>query len=52
MKMIHKVYRALIWPRVYFLIKWWDGRVDECTGLENRKVSNGLGGSNPPPTAS
>ena len=30
---------------------WWDGREDDCTGLENRSVRKGTGGSNPPPTA-
>ena len=31
---------------------WRRGRVVECTGLENRKVREGLGGSNPPVSAS
>ncbi len=30
---------------------WRDGRVDECDGLENRNIGNGIGGSNPSPSA-
>ena len=30
---------------------WRDGRVVECSGLENRQVGNGLEGSNPSPSA-
>ncbi len=32
-------------------IIWRDGRVDECDGLENRYTGNGIGGSNPSPSA-
>ena len=31
--------------------KWWVGRVDECTGFENRIPISRDAGSNPAPTA-
>lgn len=30
---------------------WWDARVAEWDGFENRYARKGIGGSTPPPTA-